>query len=404
MKKHYSTVFFIALLLQLLSNPTYAKDKPLLQAATYAKLTEAQALMEKFDYQQAKIKLQTLLNNKNLKTYDQAVVYQTMGYVENGLGNFAAAADMFERSLTFNALPEDVTHNLNYSAAQLFIHLEQTDKGLEYLGKWFQKEPSPKPDAHILAASAYYQKEDYKQLIAHVEKAMALSSSPPFHWYELLLAAYYEIKSYNKAAELLEKIVVLSPQKRDYWLQLAGMYQELDKPKSALATYELAYAKELLEERDIVQLVKTYLYLEMPFKAGNVLEKELAIGGVKDSKKMLQLLVDSWSLAHEDQKAESVLRELVNKYDDSKDRLRLAQLYIESSQWQEVVTLLTNKTDSTDKTLQSKLNLLMGIARYHTEDITQASQAFNRAMTDKSTNEQAKWWLEHLKRESEKQS
>ncbi len=389
----------------LLGQNEFAKDeKNYLQQSTYEVLTDVQSDMEKFNYSSAKLKLNKLLTTDKLKEYDKAVTYQTLGYVENGLNDFNASAAAFEKALNLNKLPEEVTHQLLFSVAQLLIHVEKPEAGLKYLARWFANEPKPNAQAHIVAASAYYQTKNFKQLIFHVEKALALTADPPLNWYELLLAAYYETKNLNKATEILEKIITAYPVKQYYWLQLAGIYQQLKLDKKALAIYELAYAKNLLDEENVLQLVRYYLYQEMPYQAGSLLEKELAIGGVKDNKKSLELLVNSWLLAQETDKAESVLRELVKRFNDNDSRLRLAQLYVDTAQWQKTVDLLDKELQIEDEKLKSKLNLLLGVARYYQDNLGKASSAFTRALSSKETEEQARWWLNHIEEKAAESS
>jgi len=347
-------------------------------------------------------KLKKLISSNNLKAYDSAVAYQTMGFAKTNIGEFNDAAKHFIKALSLDALPEDVTHGLNYTAAQILIHIDKTKEGLKYLSKWFAKEPKATGDAHILAATAYYHLKDYKQLIIHVEKALALSSKPPLSWYELLLAGYYEIKEYKKSVTLLETIINKHPKKTNYWLQLAEIYQRLKQDKKALAVYELAYTKGLLQKDDINRLISNYLYLEMPYKAAMILEKEMAIGGIIPDFRSLTLLADSWLLAQENQKAEPVFKEIIKKFNDDHTRLRLGQLYIEAEEWSKVVDVLDVELKSESKVLLSKVNLLLGIAQYHSKNMDKATRAFTHALSDKSTAEQASWWLEHLKDETTK--
>lgn len=342
-------------------------------------------------------RLKKLISSKNLKTYDSAVIYQTMGFAKSNIGEFKEAARDFIKALSLNALPPDVTHGLNYSAAQLLIHIDKPKEGLKYLSRWFANEPKATGDAHILAATAYYYIKDFKQLIIHVEKALTLSSKPPLNWYELLLAGYYETKEYKKSVTLLEKIINKHPKKTNYWLQLAEIYQRLNQDKKALAVYELAYTKGLLKKDDISRLISNYLYLEMPYKAAVILEKEMAIGDIEPDMRMLTLLADSWLLAQENQKAAPVFEEIIKKFNDDHTRLRLGQLYIEAEEWEKVIDVLDVEFQSAGKVLMSKANLLLGIAQYHSKNLDKATRAFTHALSDKSTEEQASWWLEHLK-------
>jgi tetratricopeptide (TPR) repeat protein len=379
------------------------EDKYLLDAKTHSALTEIHKDMEAGKNETALKKLTSLALSDSIKDYDSAIIYQTMGFAENGLNNFKNSAKYFIKALSYNALPENVTHELQYSTAQLLIHIEKPKEGLAYLSKWFANETRPKADAHILAATAYYYTDNYKQLIIHVEKALLLNSSPPLNWYELLLAGYYELKDYKNAAAVLENIIAKYPDKTNYWIQLAGIYQQIGQDKKALALYELAYTKELLNKGEIIQLIKNYRYMEMPYKAANLLEKEMAIGDIEPNKEMLTLLVDSWILAQENDKAKSVFKEIIKKFNDDTARLRLGQLLLDEEQWKEAVEVLNIKLQTNDKTLTSKVNLLLGIAQYHSDNLTAATRAFTNSLSDSTTEEQARWWLEHLKKTSKAQ-
>ena len=182
----------------------------------------------------ALIKLKKLASTEGIKDHDSAVVYQTMAFVENSLNRLENATKYFIKALSYNALPKKVTHELQYSTAQLLIHIDKPKEGLAYLSKWLANEANPKADAYILAATAYYYTENYKQLIVHAEKALALIKKPPLNWYELLLAGYYELKDFNGAVAVLESIIKKYPDKSYYWLQLAGIYQQLEQEEEAL--------------------------------------------------------------------------------------------------------------------------------------------------------------------------
>jgi tetratricopeptide (TPR) repeat protein len=401
LKKDYLIIVLTIYLLCCSNHIVSAKEESYsLESNTHSVLSEAHKDMEAGKNEKALEKMSKLISSDKIKDYDAAVVLQTMGFAENGLSNFKNAAKHFIKALSLNALPKEVTHDLYFSTAQLLVHIEKPKEGLKYLSKWFADEPKPKADAHILAATAYYYIEDYKQLIVHVEKALLISPKPPLNWYELLLAGYYETKDYAKASTILEKIIAKYPDKKDYWLQLSAIYQQLEQDKKALAVYELAYKKELLKKEGIIQLIKSYRYMEMPFKAATLIEKEMAIGDIEPNKEMLDLLVDSWILAQENEKAKSVFREIIKKFSDDTARLRLGQLYLDSEEWKNAVEILNVELKTENIALLSKINLLLGIAQYHSENLPMATRAFTQALSDKSTQEQAKWWLDHLKKKT----
>ncbi len=391
----YWHLFFVLILY---FNCSSATDKKIyiLDPDTRLALIESYEHIEADQNDEALKKLNRLVSSTHLKDYDAAVIYQTMGYAENNLGDYTAATKHFVKALALNALPDDVTHELNYTTAQLLIHIDRPEKVLQYLSQWFAKEPDAKAEAYILAATAYYYLEDYGPLITHAEKALTLSPAPPLGWYELLLAGYYKTRAYQKSATLLETIIAQHPKKTDYWLQLAEVYQRLKQEKKALAIYELAYTKALLEKDGIMRLINHYRYLNMPYKAAEVIEQALASGDIDADSKMLTLLADSWLLANENENAELVFIELIKKFNDDTTRLRLGQLYIEAEKWEKTIAVLNATLQSTDIRLKSKASLLLGIALYHTTNPDKAIRAFMRALSDEATKQQAKWWLAHV--------
>ena len=402
LKKNRSQFILNTLVLLLFAFSVYAKnDSYSLQTGTYSVLNKVHKNIDEGKNDEALEKLKKIIASGNIKDYDAAVIYQTIGFVQNNLGDFKASAENFVKALSYEALPEDITHNLYYTVTQLLIYSEKYQEALGYMLKWFANEKEPKPEAYILAATAYYYLENYQEVIAYASKALLLIKTPPLNWYELLLSGYYETEDLNNAAIILENIIIKYPTKKNYWVQLAGIYQRLGNDKRALAIYELAYLKNFLKKEEIIQLCKNYLYFEMPYKAAIVLEKEMAIGKIDTSLKMLNMLVDGWILAQENEKAESVFNEIISLYNDEKSRLRLGQLYIENEEWNKATDVLNIELETEDITLISKINLLLGIAQFNTENLPEAKHSFTQALSDKTTKEQAEWWLDHIKRKTE---
>ncbi len=391
----------ISILIIFFSCYTNARDNHSLQTGTYSVLNKVQKDIEEGKNEEALIKLEKIIASGNIKDYDSAVIYQTIGFVHNNLGDFKVASDNYVKALSYEALPEDITHGLYYTVTQLLVYSERYQEGIEYILKWFEKEKDPKAESYILAATAYYYLENYSEVISFASKALPLIKTPPLNWYELLLAGYYETDDLNNAALILEDIILEYPTRKKYWIQLAGIYQRLGQDKKALAIYELAYTKDFLKKKQIIQLCKNYLYFEMPYKAATVLEKEMAIGRIDNTLEILNMLVDAWILAQESNKAESVFNEIINSFNDEKSRLRLGQLHIENEEWNKAIDILNVELETEDITLISKINLLLGIALFNSENIAEARESFNQALSDKATQEQAKWWLDHIKRKNE---
>ena len=87
-------------------------------------------------------------------------------------------------------------------------------------------------------------------------------------------------------------------------MQLASVYNELGDAKRALATLELAYAQDfLIRSNEIISLVSLYLDQGIPFKAAEILEKELKTGRVDATLNHYKMLASAWLQAQERDRA-----------------------------------------------------------------------------------------------------
>ena len=153
MNKSRVILIFILLFVTCLVQAKGEDKRYLLSKETYDLLNEVHSAMEEENYKIVIQKLNSHLVKDSIKPYDAAVVNQTLGYAYNGLNDYALSIASFVKAATVNALPDNVTHELNYIIAQTLIHTEEHIKGLSYLDKWFEQESAPSPEAHLLAAT-----------------------------------------------------------------------------------------------------------------------------------------------------------------------------------------------------------------------------------------------------------
>lgn len=372
------------------------ESKFLLSENTYKILNTVNEQMVKEDYQNALDTLNKLIPTISNKVYDLAIAFQTQGFIYNAQENYSAALNSFLKAMEKNALPEEVSHNLNYIIAQLMFQKEAYHDGLEYLVRWLDREDNPGVEAHILAASAYYQTGEFNKMITHANDAIKKSTSPQKAWYELLLSGYYETKNYAAAAKLLEEMIARFPDTDSYWLQLATVYQHLKQDKKALSVSELAYKKNLLDEQGILQLVQTYLYLNMPYDAARLLSTELENGKIEDSKENIELLFNSWLMAKETEQAADFLSQYIDKLNDPSLYYRLGHIYVQMEDWNNAILALESAI--ADQQFKEVANtwLLLGIASYRNGNNKRSAQSFKQALNYNETKEQAEWWLDRL--------
>jgi len=320
------------------------------------------------------------------------------------MDDYPSAIDSLRRSLDGEYLPDDVIHQINLNMAQLLIQQSRFSEGIDYLERWFQNETNPDKQSFLLAASAYYQMEAYEKMIPMAQKALAASDKPDQSLYEMLLAGYFHSGNYRQAAVTLEDMIKLFPGKDEYWLQLAASYQQLENYKKALAIYEIALTKGILDKDHILQLAQLYLNQSLPYKAGKLLDEQMQKGVLDDSIDNLEILANSWLLAREYDKAVSALKKLAGRKNDPQIYYRIGRISYEQENWEEAIEALEHAVNNNIKDNVAESYLLLGIAAYNANNNTLSSRALTEASSHDRTREQARWWLKKLARRMSEQS
>ena len=401
MKNRFSIQYLILILCLVSSGLLQAEDNQyVLAEESYNVLTSVREAMEQQDYQTAGRKLDELLAS-DLKPYDMAVAYQTLGYIQMSTGKNAGAVRSFDKALEGDRLPAEVQHQIHYLLAQLYIQESDYQNGIRYLETWLDKEPSPDKSALVLAAISYYQLENYKEMIKMARRALDISGKPDPSLYELLISGYFKIQDYKNAAALLEKMVVLFPDNNNYWLQLAMSHQLGNNPEKAMAIFEIALAMDILDENQLLQLAHLYLAENLPYKAARLLERNIEEGKIEKTAGTLELLANSWLLAKEHKNAIRVLNRLATLSNDPEIYFRLGQINFDQGNWQETITALESAISKKPEHNIAETQLLLGIAAYHTGNTVVSTRALNEAANYNETRKQALWWLNKLNEEME---
>ncbi len=364
---------------------------------TYKRLSSVHQMMEKGRYEDALAGLNRLRPRVAHKDHEHALVLQTYGYVFTSTENYQQAVDALTRCLALDALPEAATRDTLYLVAQLQTAIADYRAAVATLEQWFRLQQDPTPDAHALAGTVYAQLKRYPQAVTHLRKAIALGAMPQENWYRQLLAVYYDGRQYQSAAALLRQMIGHFPDNRDYWLQLSSVYRELGDDTRSIAVMELAYVRGLLDrEPDLVNLAKYYLYVELPHKAGQLLEKSLQQGALQPTHDNWRLLTNAWLQAKETDLALAATERALEFVQAADLQLRRAQLLTDKEQWADVVRSTELALAGEGLPSSGRAHLLQGIARYHLQQPLEAQASFERAKGFKDSRSQAEQWIRYL--------
>lgn len=386
----------LALALLAGASGTVCASGPRLSPLAYKVLVQVQELMDQGKYRAVEQQVKKLLPQLVARGYDQAVALQTLAGAQAARNDYTHAAQSLRKSLDLNVLPPDNQQRVRYDLAQLYLASDAPGMAVSVLESWFEHADQPTGDAWFLLGLARVQAKHYRQAIEPLQKAIAAVESADETWYQTLLSAYFELDALHECATTLEKMVRLFPD-RDYWQQLAGVYLALEQDGRALTTLELAWRQDRLSgESDLLQLAQLYLAQRIPFKAAQLLEREMDRGRIGIDAGNLELLAGAWAEACERDKAIAVYQRAMHAGARVSVGLQVAQLYIEDERWRDAARVLAASLHKGGLDKPGEAWLLLGIARFESAQPERARDAFARAMAYDEERSEARAWLDHL--------
>lgn len=379
-----------------------------LDEATWKKLNEIFEDVAEEQYDVAYDKLHAM-DDRVRDDYLKAVVEQALAQVEWARANYDAALGYFEKAVALDSLP-DLTHfSLMYQIAQLYYMKERYDEALEKLALWMCKVPPEKitADAFVLKASIYSHKQDWKNVIPAIEKAISMSEEPQENWYQLKLATHYELEQIPQAAETLEILIQSWPDKKMYWIQLSQVYYKLKMEDEALAVMALAHRRDMLDKKsDLLFLSSLYSNKDVPYKAAEVLQKGIEDGLLESDRRNWAMTADSWYAAEEMEKALAAYEQAGIASDNGEIDLRRAYILVDMERWQEASSAIQAALDkggfSDSKT--GDAYVLQGMSEYNLGNYDRASSAWGRASKYPNAQKSAQQWMNYMREERGRKS
>lgn len=376
------------------------EKKPLLSEPTWRAIKGAQTLMEEGQWDKAEARLKKLQPRVSDRPYEAAVTAQTLGFLYSSQRRYAQAIDAFQAALAEQALPGDVSHDLRYNLGQLLVAEERYAQGIEVLQRWLSAEPEPDAQVYRLLAGAHYRLQDYAGAVPWIGKVLAAgapSEDGGDTWRLMLLGCYQELADLDGMVTVLEELVRLRPDNRQYWLQLAATYQRMERDRAALAAYELAERRGLLEAEQLLRMARLYIYLDMPYRSARLVERSLGAGTLPESVETLELLAEAWLRAAERDSAASAYERLARLSGEGPHWLRAGQLRVDGRQWAEAIAPLERALEAGGLEQPARARLLLGMASAESGQGDKAREALEAALSEESTRAQAQWWLGRLK-------
>lgn len=367
---------------------------------TYKRLEEIQADITKERYPSALKRLGALSEKSRLNAHERALLWQMYGFTYSTLGRYREAAQAFEKCLVEDSLSGPATQHTRYNLAQAYLGSEAYQKAIDQLGLWLKAAQKPTAEVFYLLAASHMQIKQFQKALPHARRAVQMKNKPREPWLNLLMSVHFELGQIRSVLGVCKQLVRLYP-KRSYWLQLSAVYNELGDTKRALASMELAYAQGYVtKSREILNLASLYLEEGIPFKAGELLDKELESGRVDASLNNLKMLSSAWLQSRESARAWASL-ERASKLDPTgQTDAKLAQLYMESEKWKLVHQAALKALEKGELKRPGEIYIINGIALMSLQRTQKAQQSFQKAQAYPARSEAARQWLNHLREKS----
>jgi tetratricopeptide (TPR) repeat protein len=364
--------------------------------SAYGGMQTAMEMMSKKKYQEAIDKLTKMADTGS--EYEKAVINYNLGFAHSSNNDNSSAVKAFAKALSTNALPRAQREQLLYNLGQMYIVAGQNDNGIKTLQEYIAKACGPvPPEAHIFLANAYSETKRYKEALPQIDLAISKAKAPKEMWLQMKLAISYELKDYPACAQALVQLIGVVPAKPDYWRQLSSLFYEMKKDTESVAVLVLAERQGFVEKpAEIKNLYSVYMAMELPLKAGMLMQTAIEKNKIPGDEKNLESIADAWINARETAKAEATLKKLASMSEKGEYYFKLGGMYGDDERWKESKEMLEKAIEKGNLKHPGDVYMRLAVAQYNLKNGQGAIAALQKAVTFDDTRKQAGEWLRHL--------
>lgn len=362
----------------------------------YRGVENATGLLAKQRYDEAIARLSEMAEVGS--DYERAIVNYNLGFAYSSKNDYAGAAKAFARALGANALPQQQHEQLQYNLGQLYIVAGQFDEGVRTLETYVADACHPVPaDAHIFLANALSERKRYREALPQIDLAVSKAKSPKESWLQLKLAINYELKDYRACAETLVQLLGMTPDKAEYWRQLSSLLYEMKEDAQSLAVLALAERQGFLgQPAELTNLYNVYMLLDLPYKAGMLIQQAIDKGKLPADEKHLEYAANAWINARETSRAEDVLKKLAALSDKGEYYYRLGAMYGDEERWRDSEEVLAKAIEKGGLKHTGEAWMRLAVAQHGQNNLRGAVASLEKAVNYEESRKQAAEWLRHL--------
>jgi len=366
----------------------------------YEYLKRINEFIEENDFENAERELQIFSKRYflNEQSYERALINQLYGNFYAVQGKYDEAIDKYEASLRFKKMPFVTGLAVKKNLAQCYFQLsnyKDTIRVLEaYIAEAEKRGQLYGPRDLIMLGISYYQNDELEKAYTNIKKANSISNDYKEDWLGYELAIAVKLEKYKEAVEVAQLLVFVNPEKKEYWKQISGLYYTTNDEDESLAGLELAFEKNTLtKEKEYLDLARYYLYKELPQKAIKVLEFGINNNIVNGNKKNYELLADSYFFLRDRDIGINYLIKSLEIESDPNTAFKIGRFAFEEENWNLAIKYLKEAKVLNYNKVPGRLDLLIGISLYESNEYSSAISYFNKALEFEETKTPAEGWL-----------
>jgi tetratricopeptide (TPR) repeat protein len=331
-------------------------------------------------------------------TFDRAFTDRFIGnLLATQTGKAKKSIEYLQKAVAPNKLNDAEQVGTIKLIADLSLQEEQYDSAIKYYQQWMKVTCKEDFDVYFRMANAYYQTGKFAEIIAPINKAIALADKPNKTAYALKMTSYYNRKMYKETIEVQEETVRIFPDDKAQWTQLGFFYMLVEDHKKALSTFEMAYNQGYLTKpAEIKALSQLYSMNDIPVKAAQLLEKHVKSGLVKKDERMLTSIASSYQQAREFKEAADYYGQSALLASDPDLYQKQGMVFYALEKYSDAIVALQKALDGgSDKT--GAIHLAMMQANFDKGDFRSAYKHVLEAKKDRSTARNARSWEPYIK-------
>lgn len=356
-------------------------------------------------YQEEKLKegLEVLKGARTGSDFDRAFVDRYIGQFYFMIGeDLQLALDYMVRAAKPDILSFSDQASLLETIAHLHAQKENHRESIDAYEAWMHFTGDEKPEVYLRIANAYYNLNQYDQVIAPANRAIALADEPREAYYQVKLAAYYDSQNMPEAVALLEEMVQIFPENAQWWFYLANTYMTQEMFEKALSSFRVANLLGYLETQVHYQTFgQMFANNYIPFKAADIFDKQMKAGVITETPQLLRATASNYQAAREYAKAAEFYGRLGQKENDAEAYRRQGEALLNIQRYRDAVAAF-NKALELNVDNPGRVHMSLVNAHFYQEQYPQALAAVTQARRDSTFSRQARSWESYI-REKAKQ-